>query len=45
MKTYHAKFYSNIRAGSPIILTLFFGFGCPPLLDSKMAECNRKSWV
>lgn len=27
--TYHAKFYRNIRTGSLIILTLFFGFGGP----------------
>ena len=38
MKTYHAKFYSNIRTGSSIFLTLFFGFGRPPLLASKAIE-------
>ena len=35
LSTYHAKFYLKIRTGSQVILTLFLGFGCPPLLDSK----------
>ena len=36
LSTYHAKFYLKIRTGSQVILTLFLGFGRPPLLDSKM---------
>ena len=38
LSTYHAKFYLKIRTGSPVVLTLFLGFGSPPLLDSKMTE-------
>lgn len=38
LSTYHAKFYLKIRTGSQLILTLFPGFGRPPLLDSKMTE-------
>ena len=35
LSIYHAKFYLKIRTGSQVILTLFLGFGRPPLLDSK----------
>lgn len=42
LSTYHAKFYLKIRMGSEVILTLFLGFGRPPLLDSKMTECIKK---
>ena len=35
LSTYHAKFYLKIRTGRQVILTLFLGFGCPPLLDLK----------
>lgn len=42
--TYHAKFNRKILTGIMIISTLFFVFGRPPLLNSKMAECGKKSW-
>ena len=38
LSTYHAKFYLKIQTGSHVILTLFLGFGRPPLLNSKMTE-------
>ena len=37
LSTYHAKFYLKIGTGSQVILTLFLGFGRPPLLDSKLS--------
>ena len=39
LSTYHAKFYLKIRTGSQVLLTLFLGFGHPPLLDSKKTGC------
>ena len=38
LSTYHAKFYLKIRTGNQVILTLFLGFGCSLLLDSKITE-------
>ena len=41
LNTYHAKFYLKIRTVCQFILTLFFGFGRPPLLDPKMTGCIK----
>ena len=32
LSIYHAKFYLKIRTGSQVILTLFLGFGSPPVM-------------
>ena len=40
--THRAKFQVEIRTGSPIILTVIFEFGLPPLVNSKM---TGTSWA
>ena len=35
INTYHAKFYTEIPTGRPVILNLKFSYALPPLLDSK----------
>lgn len=45
LNTYHVKFYLKILTGSQVILTLFLGFGRPPLLDiQKWPSAYQKSW-
>ena len=41
LSTYHARFYLKIRKGIQVILTLFLGFGRPPLLDQKQTGCIK----
>ena len=45
LNRYHANFYLKIPTASMIIVTQFFGFRCPPLLERQMTVSEERGWV